>query len=443
MHLPILPTLFLAFVLPLVAIGQQASESTGVRQPNIIWIMAEDISNELSCYGEPGVSTPNIDALASAGVRYERAYCSGPACSTSRSGMMSGVYQTRIDAHDHRRVGSFTLPAMTEYLHNAGYFSAKGCGYSPKTDLNFKPSSKLFLGKDWKQAEEDQPFFAQVTLQGSHRQDEHGKKWQAVREKLTHPVDFNAIRLPPYFPDAPEVREDWAVYLDQIQAIDTQVGQIISRLKSEGRYDDAMIIFCGDNGRCHLRGKNWLYEPGLKVPLIIKFPSGNRAGEVVSGMVSMLDVSATVIDFAGAKATRKLDGQSLRTNVTREIIFGARDAGGEVQDCIRSVCDGRFKLIRNYKPELGYLESKYTRAHRPMLSVMNEMAAAGKLSPAQMLVVADEKPALELYDLNSDPHEIHNLAESSEHKATIARLSERLDAWLAETKDTGLKALEP
>lgn len=443
MRLSTLTALFLAIVLPLVAVGQQATESTVARQPNIIWIMAEDISNELSCYGEPGISTPHIDALADAGVRYERAYCSGPACSTSRSAMMSGVYQTRIDAHDHRRVGSYTLPAMTEYLHAAGYFSAKGCGYSPKTDLNFEPSSKLFLGKDWKQAGADQPFFAQITLQGSHRQDEQGKKWQAVRGKLASPVDFSAIRLPPYFPDVPTVREDWAVYLDQIQAIDAQVGQIIARLKSEGRYDDAMIIFCGDNGRCHLRGKNWLYEPGLKVPLIIKFPSGERAGKVVSGMVSMLDVTATVIDFAGAKATRKLDGQSLRTNLTRELIFGARDAGGEVQDCIRSVCDGRFKLIRNYKPELGYLESKYTRAHRPMLSVMKDMAAAGDLTPAQMLVVATEKPALELYDLKSDPHEIHNLAQSREHKATIVRLSERLDAWLAETRDSGLKALHP
>ena len=408
--------------------------------PDIIWILAEDISNELSCYGEPGVQTPHIDRLASEGTRYERAYCTGPACSISRSAMMSGIYQTRIDAHDHRRVGSFTFPAITQYLRASGYFTAAGCGYSGKTDLNFKPSEKLFDGKDWSKT--DNPVFAQITLGATHRKDVKGETWEKIRSESKDPVALEEVRLPPYFPDVPEVRHDWAVYLDQMEYIDTQVGEIVARLKEEGRYDNAMIIFCGDNGRCHLRAKNWLYEPGLKVPLIIKWPGGKRSGEVVEGMISMLDVTATVVQTAGADATKPLDGHSLSSkDFKRDYIFAARDAGGEIKDHLRSVCNGRWKYIRNYVPELGYTESKYTREHRPMRDVMLNLQAEGKLNPVQQLVLADTKPTEELYDLQTDPHEVKNLASKQDHADVKQELAAALDQWIESTGDTGLKEL--
>lgn len=410
--------------------------------PDIIWILAEDISNELACYGEPGVRTPHLDSLAADGVRYERAYCTGPACSTSRSAMMAGVYQTRIDAHDHRRVGRFTFPALTQYLREAGYFTAKGCGFSAKTDLNFKPATRLFDGQDWGGASQRQSVFAQITLACTHRKDANGKQWNAVRESSRDPVRLEDVRLPPYFPDTKAIRHDWAVYLDQIELMDAQVGEIVDRLKKENRYADAMIVFCGDNGRCHLRAKNWLYEPGLKVPLIIKWPRGRRAGEVVSGMVSMLDVSATVVDVAGARPSETLDGQSLAAGATRQLIFGARDAGGEIKDHLRSVCDGRWKYIRNYVPELGYTESKYTREHRPMRDEMLRLEAEGKLNHAQQLVLRAEKPREELYDLEKDPHEIRNLAMEPEHVDTKQRLAAALSQWVKSTRDTGLHGLD-
>ena len=419
--------------------GSGLHDSTKETHPDIIWILAEDISNELSCYGEPGVQTPHIDALAEAGTRYERAYCTGPACSISRSAMMSGIYQTRIDAHDHRRVGSYTFPAITQYLRAAGYYSAKGCGYSGKTDLNFKPAEKLFDSSDWSKANDGQPVFAQITLPATHRQDVAEKKWNAIRAKSDDPVDPAKVRLPPYYPDVPEVRRDWAVYLDQMEYVDGQVGAIIERLKKEDRYDKAMIIFCGDNGRCHLRGKNWLYEPGLKVPLIIKWPKGKRAGEVVEGMVSMMDVTATVVELAKAKPTEKLDGRSLVNGATRDLIFAARDAGGEIKDHLRSACNGRWKYIRNYVPEIGYIESKYTREHRPMRPVMLKLQEEGKLTPIQQLLLAKTKPAEELYDLQNDPHEINNLAAATAHAEVKKQLAAALDRWIESTGDTGLK----
>lgn len=434
----------LSIVLTIVVCSNARAQDTATtsQQPDIIWILAEDISNELACYGEPGLQTPHLDALAKEAVRYERAYCTGPACSTSRSAMMSGVYQTRIDAHDHRRVGSFTFPAMTQYLRKAGYFTAKGCGFSVKTDLNFKPATQLFDGKDWSESKERQPVFAQITLACTHRKDANGKAWNTVREKADDPVQLEDVRLPPYFPDTDAIRYDWAVYLDQIELMDSQVGQIIARLKKEKRYDDALIIFCGDNGRCHLRAKNWLYEPGLKVPLIIKWPGGKRPGEVVTGMVSMLDVTATVVELAGAKPTEELDGQSLVGGATRDLIFGARDGAGEIKDHLRSVCDGRWKYIRNYVPELGYTESKYTREHRPMRDEMLRLEAEGKLNAVQSLVLAKEKPAEELYDLQADPHEVHNLAEVPSYGDIRKHLASELKKWLDNTNDTGLKNID-
>ena len=411
--------------------------------PDIVWILAEDMSNELSCYGEPGVQTPHIDQLAKEGTRYERAYCTAPGCSPSRSAMMSGVYQTRIDAHDHRRVGDVKYPAFTEALRKAGYYTALGCGFNGKTDLNFKPTAKLFDGKDWKKVGKDQPVFGQITLYGTHRLDQGRKKWERRREESKNPVKMEEAKLPPYFPDVPEVRKDWVVYLDQIQFMDAQVGEIVERLKKEGRYDDAMIIFSGDNGRCHLRAKNWLYEPGIKVPLIIKWPGGKRTGEVVSGMVSMLDVTATVFDLAGANPIRPIDGESLTggAKATRELIFAARDQGGEIHDCIRSVCDGKWKLIRNYRPELGYNESNYTIAHRPMLKVMQKMKKEGKLNDVQKLVLLETKPKVELYDLENDPYEINNLAGEPGSQEIIDRLGKEIDQWIKLTEDTGIKEL--
>lgn len=442
-------TLYASFIIFVTAIflascgDPELKKEKAASRPDIILILAEDISNELSCYGEPGVHTPAIDQLAAEGTRYERAYCTGPACSTSRSSLMSGLYQTRIDAHDHRRIGNAVVPTFPEALSQVGYYNALGAGYSSKTDLNFTPTSQVFDGNDWIEARKGQPTFTQITLPGTHRLDANGTEWLAVRENSPNPVDFSKVALPPYFPDIPEVREDWAVYLDQIQKMDGQVGEIVARLKEEGRYDDALIIFCGDNGRCHLRGKNWLYEPGLKVPLIIKWPQGKRAGEVVAEMVSMVDVTASILDIAKANPIQPIDGRSLAGEApsTRNLIFAARDAAGEVQDHIRSVCNGRWKYIRNYMPDQGYIESKYTVEHRPMLAPMKRLGIEGKLTSAQLMVIQKPKPREELYDLESDPHEIRNLASVPQHAGIKATLIRHLDDWIEETNDTGLQGV--
>ncbi len=423
-------------------LGQVTSGRT--RRPNIVWIMAEDISTELACYGHPAVKTPHLDRLARQGVRYTHAFCTAPSCTPSRNAMMTGVYQTRTDTQDQRRRG-ITLPAgmkpITHLLREAGYYTALGCGYSGKTDLNFK-APPLFDGDDWRGRERNQPFFAQITLGVTHRLPKTG--WAPIRAKSQHPVDPQDVELPPYFPDHPACREDWAMYLDAIEHMDGQVGQILARLERKGIADDTVVIFIGDNGRCHLRGKCWLYEPGIHVPLIVRWPGRLAAGGVNEDMVSMIDVSATVLEIAGARLPAYLDGHPILGPHAqkRDHIFAARDLIDEVMDHIRCVRTRRFKYIRNYTPENGYRECRYVQNHRPMLSVIRRLHEQGKLTKAQELLLATTKPREELYDLQADPHELKNLARSPQHEKTLQQLRALLDDWIADTADKGLAQME-
>ncbi len=414
-------------------------------RPNIVWIMAEDIGPELSCYGHPAVHTPNIDALAADGVRFARAFTTAPSCTPSRNAMMLGVYQTRTDTQDQRRRGVVLPPhikPITYYLQQAGYFTALGCGYSNKTDLNFE-WPHLFDGNDWKDRRPGQPFFAQITLWVTHRQPSGwAKDWIEVRRRSPHPVDPEKVVLPPYYPDHPECRLDWARYLDAIEYIDAQVGEILARLEREGLADDTIVIFCGDNGRCHLRCKCWLYDGGIHVPLIVRIP-GEKGGIVRDELVSMLDVSASVLAFAGIPVPEHFDGRPLwgPHAQRRDCIFAARDLIDDVDDVIRCVRTERYKYIRNYKPHYGYREPPYVEQNRPMLAVMRRLAAEGKLDAAQRLLLAERKPPEELYDLKRDPFELHNLADAPEYREVLDDLRARLDRWIEETGDTGLARL--
>jgi len=409
-------------------------------KPNILWIMAEDISTELACYGHPAVKTPNLDKLASQGSRYTHAFCTAPSCTPSRNAMMLGVYQTRTDTQDQRRCG-VKLPEgikpFTHLLQDAGYYTALGCGYSSKTDLNFKVK-RLFDGKDWCQRNDKQPFFAQITLNISHRKPKDG--WGPVRKASRHPVKLDEVELAPYFPDHPVCRKDWAEYLDTIEKMDSQVGDILARLEKEGLADNTVVIFIGDNGRCHLRGKCWLYDPGIHVPLIIRWPGRIKSGQVNNDMISMIDISATILDIAGAKLPSYLDGHPVLGPhaAKRDHIFAARDLINEVMDHIRCVRTKRFKYIRNYTPENGYYECEYVQNNRPMLAVIKELDAQGKLTETQQLILAETKPKEELYDLQADPHEVKNLTQSPQHRKTLRKLRTLLDGWINDTKDKGL-----
>ncbi len=426
----------------------------GGSRPNILWILSEDISPDLSCYGTEGVQTPNLDKLAGQGIRFTNAFTTAPVCSTSRSAMITGMFQTSIGAHNHRshRDDGYTLPEpvrlITEYFRDAGYFTANvktaapGVKGSGKTDFNFK-FRNAFDGSDWNQRKAGQPFFAQLSISMTHR----GGHWKNLRSQLKNPVDPAKIKLPPYYPDHPVAREDWATYLDSIQVMDGYIGKILKRLDDENLADNTVVIFIGDHGRCHVRGKQWLYDGGIHIPLIVRWPGKLEAGQVCDDLVSSIDISATALKIAGVDPPGHIQGKlflepdangNYKTVNQHEYIIAARDRCDETIDRIRCVRNRQYKYIRNFMPERPYTQTNaYKERSYPMLNLMKELHAQGKLTPTQALFMASRKPDEELYNIKNDPYEINNLAASPDHWQTLKKMRAILEKWIEETGDMG------
>jgi len=427
--------------------GSTTARATDVRpsgrRPNILWLISEDTSPDLACYGTPVVKTPNFDRLASQGARYTNAFATAPVCSPSRSALMTGMVQTTIGAHQHRshRMDGYTLPepveVITAYFRRAGYFTAnvrapapgvKGTG---KTDFNFKPKQKPFDGTDWSQRKPGQPFFAQVNFKLTHR--------TFVRDK-NNPIDPAAVEVPPYYPDHPITRRDWADYLESMQVLDRQVGQVLDRLEREGLDDNTLVIYFGDHGRPHVRGKQWLYEGGIRVPMIVRWPGHVRPGTVVDDLVSLIDLAPTCMTAAGFTPPAHLQGNVFLgpDAKKRRYIFAARDRCDETPDRIRCVRTRRYKYIRNFHPERPYTQfNAYKYRQYPVLTLLHVLHGQGKLTPAQARFMAPARPKEELYDLKNDPHEVHNLCARPEAQAILNGLRKALDQWIERTHDKG------
>jgi uncharacterized sulfatase len=423
--------------LGLVATGLDSNVFAQARpvKPNIIWLMSEDIGPDLSCYGAKGVQTPHLDALAAQGARYTQCFCTAPVCSPSRSAMMTGMYQNTIGANQHRTANKRPLPGdvkpITEHLRDQGYFTAVGCGYSAKTDVNFQ-SAKLFDGQDWAERKPGQPFFAQISLPNTHR------AWRRDKER---PIDPAAVEIPPYYPDLPFVRRDWANGLEEIQIMDRTVGKILQRLEDEGIADQTVVIFIGDNGRCHIRGKQFLYDGGLHVPLILRWPNRIKPGIVTDDMVSTIDISAAILNIAGCPLPAHLQGRDFLDPAVprRDHIFAARDKMDDTHDSMRAVRTKTVKYILNLMPERAWCQyNEYKEKQYPVLALMNMMHLKGQLTPAQDRFMQSTKPKEELYDLEKDPHEINNLAQDPASQTVLAHMRQLMAQDRALINDQGV-----
>jgi arylsulfatase A-like enzyme len=424
-----------------------SQKSGGRERPNILWILGDDLGPQLSCYGDPLVKTPNADWIASEGARFTHCFTTAPVCSPARSAWNTGMYQTSFDAQNHRshRKDGSRLPEgvrlVSHRLRDAGYFTANVTEVAPglkvpgKTDFNFQVDGKAFDGTHWNQRAKGQPFYAQVNLTAPHK----GPDWPAARQGNKSLIDPAKVELPPYYPDHPVVRDEVANYLDAVQRWDAQVGVILGALRADGLLDNTAIFVFGDNGRCLLRGKQWLYDPGTHVPLLVRWPGRVARGTVRRDLVSALDITATALDIAGVAHPRGLHGQSLFGGAKpRPYIFTARDRCDMTVDRIRAVRDHRYKLIRNFMPERPYAQfNEYIRDSYPTLRVIQELHAAGKLNATQSQWMAPRKPEFELYDLKADPQEVRNLAEDPAHRMIKRRLVTALDQWIVETNDHG------
>lgn len=407
------------------------------KKPNIIWIMAEDMSTDLECYGMPNVKTPNLNKMAAEGIRFNNAFVTNPICSPSRSSMMIGTHQIKTNTHNHRSNREVPLDPQftpfTQLLREAGYTTILGhhgvLKKGRKIDVNFKHKpigpwdgkTKFGLFDKYDTFEKkDEPFFAQIQCVVTHR----GQWWNEIREKSAHPVNPETLTLPPYLADHPAVRLDWAKYLDQIEYMDNEVGMIFKELEEKGLADNTIVIFIGDNGRCNIRGKGYLQDPGLRIPLLIHYPKSIKAGQVSDKVVSATDITATIVDYAGIKVPKYMTGQPIFSKkFDREYVYGARDLWDEIEEKSRAVTSGEWAYIRNDKPELPYdAHQAYLEFYRPAVHAMRTLYKEGKLNKNQKPFFEPKKPTEELYNLKADPFQLNNLATDPKHAKILKKL---------------------
>ncbi|MBL9189947.1 MAG: sulfatase [Opitutaceae bacterium] len=494
-----LSAILTALVIGAVCAARAADAPAATRRPNILWITAENMGPDLGCYPDSPwskqVRTPHLDRLAREGLRFRLAFDTSPVCSSSRSAFMTGMYQTSIGAHNHRshRHDHYQLPIgvrpLPQRLAEAGYFTANvaSMGGKPvgtgKTDLNFevngpvlntalaktlKPpatddgiegrsqntqnSARLYHSGEWTDLKPRQPFFAQVNLPTVENS---VKDWVAAPGNpwngQTHPAitDPAQITVPPYYPDHPVTRKHWAGYLDSVGGMDTRVGEILARLEADGLADDTVVIFFADNGRLEQRGLDWCYDSGDRVPLIVRWPknfpapSQYKAGTVSEQLVSLLDLTATTLAIAEVPKPAGMQSRvflGAQADPKRSVVFSARDRTDDAVNRIRAVRGPRYRYIRNFMPEQSFLAlHRYKEARFPVVPLLRQLHAEGKLTPAQAVLVAPRLPDEELYDLETDPFEIHNLAASAnpEHQLMRKEMSAVLAHWIDETNDEG------
>lgn len=455
-----------AWALVIVGLSFPASALGSEGRPNILWIVGENLALDLGSYGQANVETPHLDGLAARGVRYTRVYSTSPVCAPSRSAFMTGMYQTTTDTHHMRshRDDDYRLPAgvrpVTHWLQDAGYFTANithaggrevGTG---KLDLNFVNEGPIYQSDDWAALKDNQPFFAQInTLEAEYdiydRKSAEKPRVKWVGEEW-HPKIATAENVdpPPYYPDHPITREEWARYLNSVSGMDVRIGWVLEQLEEDGLADDTVVIFFGDNGRLEARGIHWSFDSGLHVPMIIHWPKNfpappqYEAGTVNEQVLSLLDLTATTLWVGGVDRPAGMQSRIFlgdRADEPRVYAFAARDRIDETVVRQRSVHDQRYHYIRNYTPGAGFPTlNRYKEKCFLVKPLMRQLLAEGRLSGAAAELM-QPFPEEMLYDTRTDPHEIRNLAESDvkEHRDALTRLRAALDTWIVETGDRG------
>ncbi len=436
----------------LFLVGAPAGAAAADERPNIVWIFVEDMNGWMGCYGDATVPTPHIDALAAHGVRFDRAYMPAGVCSATRSAIALGAMQTSLGVHNHRssrqRVPGevIHLPegvrTVYELFREHGYYVYNGGG---KNDFNFSWDIKKlydfdgkrigFHGSYWQQRQEGQPFFAQIQLRGGKNTGNFdGHKKSGKNDTDTDPAK---VEVPPYYPDHPIIRREIAHHYDCIRQTDDEVGRIIAALAEDGLLENTVVFFWTDHGMRLPRHKQWLYEGGIRVPLVVAGPAIAR-GTSRDDLVSGIDISVSSLAQAGIDAPAYMEGRDFFApdHRPREFVVSARDRCDYTIERVRAVTTTRFKYIRNFLTDRPFMQPQY-RDGRDYVEIGRQLHAEGKLNPVQDFMWSETRVPEELYDLAGDPHEIRNLAGDPKLAPVLARHREILADWIRETDDQG------
>lgn len=455
-------------------VAQAQELGGGARRPNILWITCEDTGPQLGCYGDQYAQTPRIDRFAQSALRFNRCWSNAPVCAPARTTLIAGIYPTSYGAQPMR--SSVPLPegfkTLPERLREAGYY----CSNNNKEDYNFyspgsdsqESSTSARMWDDsskkahWKNRSDGQSFFAVFNFTVTHEGQIRKRPYQPKHDPALAPI-------PPYHPDTSEVRLDWAQYYDRITEMDTMVGQVLDELRADGLEESTIVFFFGDHGCGLPRGKRWLYESGLRVPMLVHIPakfagrythvdgqyaqevdaSDRRFGEYREGgqsdrLVSFVDLAPTVLGLCGIEVPSEglgaLHGRSffVEQSQANEFLIGFRDRMDERLDCSRAIRNDRFMYIRNFvpdRPQGAYLNYMFqTTTTREWFRLFR----AGDLDHIQSSFWRP-KPVEEFYDTQADPHQVMNLARTTDVRLQRIRddLASRLKSHMLAVGDCG------
>ena len=410
--------------------------------PNILWLTSEDNGPHLNCYGDDYATTPNLDALAKKGMIYTRAISNAPVCAPARTTIISGMYPPSTGSEHMRSMTS--LPAQFKmypaYLRKMGYY----CTNNSKEDYNLKKEGEVWdeSGRKghWKNRPKGKPFFAIFNSTVSHESQIRKRPHKQVHDPAK-------VRIPAYHPDHPEVRKDWAQYYDKLTDMDSQVGAKLKELKDAGLEDDTIVFYFGDHGSGMPRSKRWPFFSGLQVPLIIHIPekwkhlasSNYQANTKSDRQVGFVDLAPTLLSIAGMKPPSHMQGHAFMGKHEAPIQmygYGFRGRMDERYDMVRSVVGKRYIYIRNYMPHKLYGQHVGYMFVTTTTQVWKRLYDEGKLNEAQSHFWKT-KPAEELYDLEKDPDEVNNLANSKGHAKILSQMRQAHRAHVTKIRDVG------
>jgi N-sulfoglucosamine sulfohydrolase len=412
-------------------------------RPNILWITSEDNSPLLGCYGDDFATTPNLDKLASEGILYENAFATVPVCAPARCNILTGVYPISMGTQHMRSrypIPETILPYPI-HLKNSGYY----CSNNSKTDYNFLGDDKSYwddCSRDahYKNRADGQPFFAIFNFTTSHESSVHKS---IPTEELWH--DPAKVKLPPYHPDTPDARHDWAQYYDKVEDMDKQVGKALKELEESGVAENTIVMYYADHGGVLARSKRFVYDTGLHVPMMARFPkkfqnlATDKSGSRTDRLVTFVDLPATLLSLVGIKKPDYMQGQAFLgkyEDKARDYAYSFRGRMDERFDFCRTVRDKKFRYIRNYNPHRiwgQYIEYLW---RAPLTKSWEAEFKAGRLNEIQGKFW-NQKPAEELYNSGNDLWEVNNLADDPKYKDVLQRMQKACKDWQLEIHDAG------
>lgn len=437
--------------------------------PNFLFVVFEDMGPRIGAFGDTVATTPVLDAFAAQSVQFANTFTTAGVCAPSRSSLITGVHQQTLGTqHMRTRSPSSLVPsggpiayeavppenmkAFPEFLRAAGYYTSN----NGKTDYQFGEPFTIWDDQDaehpWRARPNDKPFFAMVNVLETHE----SALWPVDafsmtplvnlirlrnlwvlwgKERLTDPA---TVEVPPYLPDTPIVRRDVARQYDNIAFAEKKLAQLLDDLEADGLTENTIVVVTTDHGDGFPRMKRAIYDSGIKVPLMVRFPDGRNAGEQHNRLVSFVDIAPTFLSLAGLELPSHLHGQPIFDTPAenhRDYIIAGSDRFDSIEEHQRAIRDTRWKYIRNYRPDLPFFQPLPFRDELPTMQELWRLHSEGNLTSAQAKYFVTPRPAEELYDTQADPHEITNLASDPAHAATLERLRSAYDAFTERNGD--------